>query len=633
MIKMETNIQVSSSPTTHNMDQKLFNNNPMQMVKTSKNLHLNYPKKLETNKVQQKKKPDSSEDKSNLQAVVDMVSRPLVEPDVVRNIYRDLAPFDKMNLELGLPGLANLVHRSDVDPTVQANSDVRFDFVKWRQNPSSPLEEVLENCDIDEKGSFVRVRLDGSHVTAFDVGERWIALGYYSGAVRLFDRESLTFNKLVYDEKRDVDRYSGKISRIWISEDLVISLDTRNTLVQRTVAEPDKPTKHSLGDTLQHFVLQGKICLQVLEKQDSFDLLVCQLDGKNMTGIKQISIPKIVTSNIRRVSLDIQSKQMLVYYDEEMLDYKTWKNIEIFGGQLSHQFQEFYTVFTGQQRHSDYGTRTQFLVILDYMSGTVNSQFEINPKNSVLGPNSGLRVLTKVGEGIEANLWKLLRPICGNFINRLDGLEVLIPNQIISDSDCEDRFKLRQLPQHLLQNVLTIPSHQEKQYDEGEEEMRRAVNCKLVSENVFYDERSLIFHSQEKEQADITILDLWQRGWSLESLHKPVEWKEPPDLVESSGSSDSEETEDSDDFTEGDSDSDSDAIEPPIQNNGHVEWEPNALDDIEDLDDEAVIQDYNEEQLEGIEAGLGNIMVDHHDNSAEEESGDEMPALETGTGL
>ena len=39
------------------------------------------------------------------------------------------------------------------------------------------------------------------------------------------------------------------------------------------------------------------------------------------------------------MSLNTSSKLVLVYYEEEMLDYKTWRNIELFGGHLGHHFQ------------------------------------------------------------------------------------------------------------------------------------------------------------------------------------------------------------------------------------------------------------------------------------------------------
>lgn len=70
---------------------------------------------------------------------------------------------------------------SDLSPLTWTGGEVRFDFVRW-------LDGLLAPCGRGADGAFVRVSVDGGHVTAMDVSHRWLALGYYSGAVRVLDR-------------------------------------------------------------------------------------------------------------------------------------------------------------------------------------------------------------------------------------------------------------------------------------------------------------------------------------------------------------------------------------------------------------------------------------------------------------
>lgn len=626
MVKLEptinlTDTQNGSHQSTCDQDSETINLEPVPLTKTYKVGLLDELLLNNTKVLMKKTKSDKSQlVVSNVEAVVDMICQSLVEPDVVEKILNPLVPMDVMNLDLALPGLASILWP-------QSHTEVRFDFVKWRKSEESTIEfglEELVDCDIDDEGGFVRVRLDGSHVTAYDVSEKWIALGYYSGAIRLFDRKKLSFNKLIYDGKKDVDRYSGKISHVWIHEDTVITIDTRNTLVIRTVDNLDKPVKHVLGDSLEHLVVQKNVCLQVFVNQENYDLFVYEVIGSNMIVIKQLSIPKIVTSNIIKVSLNTDGKQLLLYYEEEMMDYKTWKNVELFGDQLSLQFQQFYTTFTGHQRPTcrmsnsiGQQRRTHFLVIIQYESGLVLDQYKINPDNLVLGPCSSFRVLSKVGDGTEKNLWKLLSP----------SIEILpydeyggyyIPNQI--DDICDTSFSILKGPIHLLQNVLDVDSKMQTTQNNDQ----RTIKCKLVSKNVFYDQRSLIYHAENEDHTDVTILDLWKGDWNTEALYKPIQWRKIPDLVESSEESD---TVDSDEETE--SDTDSEDVDYLV--NIHAEWGHNAPNEVAHFD--AVSNEDEDVDVLVDQHDNADLDKEQNDNATNEESEDEMPSLETGTGL
>ena len=106
-----------------------------------------------------------------------------------------------------------------------------FDYVRWGRGGR------LTPCGRADEDAFVRLSLDGTYVTAIDVSCRWLALGYYSGAVRVMDRHDLSLSKWVYSRcSREGD--GGKIVKIWLVGDTsLVALDRFNMLTVRNIQE------------------------------------------------------------------------------------------------------------------------------------------------------------------------------------------------------------------------------------------------------------------------------------------------------------------------------------------------------------------------------------------------------------
>jgi len=545
--------------------------------------------------------------------LLDMISRPFVEPDIVQNIFGRVEPMDVVSLELALPPLSTLFSLyGDIAP-LTGGGEVVFDYVRWGRGGR------LTPCGRADEDAFVRLSLDGTYVTAIDVSCRWLALGYYSGAVRVMDRHDLSLSKWVYSRcSREGD--GGKIVKIWLVGDTsLVALDRFNMLTVRNIHDMDTVSRTTLGDSLVEVVVQKDICLQVFDNEDSFGLAVFRLEENKLNLFQEFPIPKVVTSNIIKVSLNTSSKLVLVYYEEEMLDYKTWRNIELFGGHLGHHFQEFYAAFIGGRPYSTSGRKTKFLALINYETGALVKQYHLRVGSALTRAlDAPISAMVGAGEGREENLWKMLRKafkedkssshpfnrihthqfVWGGFgvvreeeESNFDSASRYLPNAVLPG---EESFRLQKFPFSILsskrseflknhpweaavqpsftrlrpRSTMTEDSHDleeviEKVCEEGEDQL--TVPGEMVTNTVFYDHRSLVYHISEKDEdgeeeqqeyrARVTLLDMWNRDWETE--HGPVNLANLPELVASSND-EYEEDSDEDDTSDEDGNSDND---------------------------------------------------------------------------
>lgn len=322
---------------------------------------------------------------------------------------------------------------------------------------------------------------------------------------------------------------------------------------------------------------------------------------------------------------------MLVYYEEEMLDYKTWRNIELFGGHLGHHFQEFYAAFIGGRPYSTSGRKTKFLALISYENGSLVKQYHLRVGSAMVRAlETPILAMVRVGQGREENLWKMLKRsfaedksssypfnrihthqfVWGGFgvvrdeeESNFDDASSDIPNVVIPG---EKSFMLQKFPFSILKSKRSeflknhpwelgvqpsftrLRSRSTESEDvqdledilekvAGENEERLTIPGELVGKCVHYDERSLVYHVMEEEgvESRIQLLDLWRGEWETE--HHPPE--DPlPGLVPSDGESNS------DDDTDDDSEEDDDG--ELLLNAAHVQALAMAgVDSGDDLDD------------------------------------------------